>query len=421
MRIRTAVPVVLALAASLQSWLQAQDFLLSRTDGTQTLGRIIGVRGSGDTGELVFASKGVESIVPWTAMLGIQGPSPKVNAAVAVYLVGGDELKGVITGGDTNGDTLTLDTALGSLRVNLDRLRTLVFRERAKARGPERFRIEGDDFDEALFLEAGRGLDVHGGEIDRITERGIYFARLDDEDELARMYRFETLVGLAIKESAGGAPEKPGGWRMTTTAGIRLRVELLGADANRLRVRSEFGEFSLPYSSISALTRLTGSRIYLSDLTPVRVAELGDDGDLDRGPLYSFQRDRTVSGGVFFDQRSPADGFLVVDGRTYGKGLGVHSKCLLTYRVPPKMTRFLAWVAIDDEVKALGIKGDADVVVRSGGAVLWRGKGLRCGQKPKSLGALKVKPGTLLTLEVEFGKGLFPGDRVDWLSAVFLK
>jgi hypothetical protein len=121
------------------------------------------------------------------------------------------------------------------------------------------------------------------------------------------------------------------------------------------------------------------------------------------------------------DQNALADGFLVVGGRTYGKGIGVHSRCTLTYRVPPKMTRFHAKVAIDDEVKSLGVKGDVDVLVRVGEDVLFRHKGLRFGQGPKSLGTLKVRPGSLLTLEVNFGKGLFLGDRVDWLSAVFLR
>jgi len=398
--------------------LQAQGFLLSRTDGRQVAGRIVGLGGAGETRSLVFATGQSEVGVPWTAILGLQGLSPKVDAAVAVHLVGGDEFKGQIQGGDDEGENLVLSTALGSLTIPIDRLRSIVFRKLAGTRGPEAFQIaKSDGFDEAVFLEAGRGLDVQGGEIERLTERGIYFARLGDA--LARMFRFDSLVGLAIRGGIGA--EETGGWSLVTTAGDRLRVEVVGANAEQLRVRTEFGVKALPYQKIAALTRLAGDRVYLSDLLPVRVAEVGDDGDLSSGPLYSYQRDRTVSGGVLYDERSPADGFLVADGRAYGKGLGVHSKCSLTYRVPAQMTKFLAMVAIDDEVKALGVKGDADVIIRSGSEVLWRSVGLRRGQKPKSLGVLKVQPGTLLTLEVGFGKGLFPGDRVDWLSAVFLK
>jgi hypothetical protein len=397
--------------------LQAQGFLLTRADGSQLPGQVLGLE-TADTGRaIVFAGPGGKLTVPWTEILGLQGPSPRVTAAVAVYLVGGDELKGLITGGDDEGETLALETAIGRLKIPLDRLRSIVFRTRAKTRGVDEFRLsKDDDFDEAVFLEAGRGLDVQGGEIDRLTDRGVYFARAGED--LARMFRFDALVGLTIREGAGA--EEPGSWSLITTAGDRLRVELLAAGSKQLRIRTEFGENDLPYEQISALTHLGGSRRYLSDMKPVRIAEAGDDGGLDQTPLYSFQRDRTVSGGVLLARRSPADGYLVVDGWTYGKGLGVHSKCELTYRVPPKMTKFYARVAVDDEVRALGIKGDADVVVRSGDTVLWSTKGLCCGQKPASLGVLAVTPGALLTLEVDFGKGLFPGDRVDWLSAVFL-
>lgn len=413
MSIRSALLTTLALSMTLP----AQGFLLTRVDGSQLPGQVVGL-GVADAGRtMVFTNSRGKVSVPWTEILGLQGPSPRVTAVVAVYLVGGDELKGLIIGGDDEGETLDLETAIGRLQIPLDRLRTIVFRTRAKTRSIDEFRLsKDDDFDEAVFLEAGRGLDVQGGEIDRLTDRGIYFARVGEE--LARMFRFDSLVGLTIREGVGS--EEPGSWSLITTAGDRLRVEILTAGPKQLRVRTEFGEKDLPYEQISALTHLAGPRKYLSDMTPVRIAEAGDDGGLDKAPLYSFQSDRTVSGGVLFARRSPADGYLVVDGWTYGKGLGVHSKCELTYRVPPKMTKFYARVAVDDEVKALGIKGDADVTVRSGDTVLWSSKGLCCGQKPASLGVLAVTPGALLTLEVGFGKGLFPGDRVDWLSAVFL-
>ena len=39
----------------------------------------------------------------------------------------------------SNGETLELHTALGRLRISLDRLSTVVFRARAKTLGPERF------------------------------------------------------------------------------------------------------------------------------------------------------------------------------------------------------------------------------------------------------------------------------------------
>ena len=34
--------------------------------------------------------------------------------------------------------------------------------------------------------------------------------------------------------------------------------------------------------------------------------------------------------------------------------------------------------------------------------------------------SLDVEPGTTLTLEADFGEGWFLGDRIDWLTPVFL-
>jgi hypothetical protein len=226
----------------------------------------------------------------------------------------------------------------------------------------------------------------------------------------------------------GGVEAETGGdWLLITATGDRLRVELTEVTNTAMLFASEFGAMSLRHTQVAALTRVAGERRFLSDIEPVRVVESGSESGVQAEaggggkPLFTYRTDRTVTGGVLAEDRSSADGFLVVDGHTYGKGLGVHSRCVLTYRVPAGMGRFHAKVAIDDEVKSLGVKGDVDVRVCMGDAVLFEKKGLRRGQAPVSLGLLKVQAGALLSLEVDFGKGMFLGDRVDWLTAVFLR
>ncbi len=127
-------------------------------------------------------------------------------------------------------------------------------------------------------------------------------------------------------------------------------------------------------------------------------------------PLYPFQRDRTVSGN-----------FLVAGGRTHGKGLGVHSRSRLSFRVPAGFSRFYCLVAVDDEVKSLALRADVDVKVLSGDRELFAFQGLGSGDAVVDIGVLEVSPGDLITLEVDYGKGMGLADRVDWLSAVFLK
>jgi len=403
----------------LSSSLAAQDFLLSRIDGSQVAGRPVALRGHAKARRLLLESGDRQVEVPLVEILGLHGPAPRVLAPVAAYLAGGDELKGELRGGDEAGESFLLDSAvLGPRRVLVDRMQTLVFLARARGAGPDEFRIAADaPYDEALFRKAGRGFDVVGGELERFAAEGIQFVATGRS--VPRLHKSDKLTGMACRGAVDVA--QPGDWLLVTSAGDRLRVALLKVTPAALVFRTEFGEVTLPQARVAALSLRASSRRYLSDLVPQRVSEAGSQDGLDPAPLFTYRRDKTVSGGRSPTGRSPSDGFLVVGGRTYAKGLGVHSRCTLTYRVPPGMHHFYARVAIDDEVASLGVKGDADASVRLGGKLLFTAKALHCGQAPRSVGVLAVTPGALLTLEVDFGKGLFLGDRVDWLSAVFLR
>jgi len=67
----------------------------------------------------------------------------------------------------------------------------------------------------------------------------------------------------------------------------------------------------------------------------------------------------------------------------------------------------------------LEVRGDARVTVKRGDEVVFEGQ-VRSGGEPLRVGPLPVVSRELLTLTVDFGRGLDLGDRVDWLGAVFL-
>ena len=416
---------VLLITVLLGSQGVSQGFLLSRTSGSQVAGKPVALRGAGADRELVWQTAEQELQVPIASILALQGPAPEVTSPVAVYLNGGGELKGSVQTGDDVGEHFVLvSPSLGSATVPVDRLRTLVFREQAASFGYEDFAIdENEEYSEALFRRADRGFDIIGGELERFLPEGISFA--PSGRRFPTVFLYDKLTGMTIR---GGVESKTeGDWLLITVTGDRIRVELTDVTATAWLFACEFGAISLAPTQVSALTRIAGERRFLSDMEPVRVVETGSESGAGAAnhevgrPLFTYRRDRTVTGGILAEERSRADGFLVVDGYTYGKGLGVHSRCFLTYRVPPGMGHFHAKVAIDDEVKSLGVRGDVDVRVRMGDEVLFEKKGLRRGQAPHTLKRLKVQAGALLTLEVDFGKGLFLGDRVDWLTAVFMR
>ncbi len=404
------------------------QFLLSRVDGKQWQVELLEVRGRGEALAVRVRTLRVQG-PGQTRWLGIQellalhGPAPNVQSKVAVYLVGGAELKGRITGGGANDETVLVATpALGTVQVEVDRLRCMVFRDRAPLAGPAVFQLPRDTKEEeAVFQRVRRGFDTILGEVERFTADGILFQ--PSRAEAPRLFRYRELAGFAFRGGVGREKPGPKGGQvqLITTAGDLLRVELLRVADGQLWMRAESGELGVPLAKVAALTFLSGrGRRYLSELPVQQAEERASADDLGARPLFRYRRDRTASGGFVGDARHPADGFLTVRGRTYGKGLGVHSRSKLTFRVPKGCTRFHALVGIDDEVLALGVRGNADVRVTMHDKVLFQAKGLQRGQPPRSLGILRVEPGALLTLEVDFGKAMFLGDRVDWLSPVFL-
>ena len=147
-----------------------------------------------------------------------------------------------------------------------------------------------------------------------------------------------------------------------------------------------------------------GVGTFLSELEPEAVVENGYAGEV----VHPWQRDASAVGGP-----------LTTAGRTHGKGIGAHSRSKLTYRVPAGAGAFWTRVGLDDSSSALGVRAEADVRILVDGAVLFERLGL-LGGAPLDAGQLPVRGGQTITLEVDFGRGQDIGDRVNWLSPVFL-
>ncbi|HEU4419327.1 MAG TPA: NPCBM/NEW2 domain-containing protein, partial [Planctomycetota bacterium] len=160
----------------------------------------------------------------------------------------------------------------------------------------------------------------------------------------------------------------------------------------------------LRWSDLACLS-FAGVGTFLSDLKPGEVAESGFEGDV----VYPWQRDHSAMGGP-----------LLAGGRTHGKGLGVHSRSRLSFQVPEGCERVWTRVGLDDSAAELRVQADADVRVLVNGKLVFEKLGLSAGQPPQDTRALPVRPGDTVTLEADFGHGRELGDRIDWLSPVFL-
>jgi hypothetical protein len=133
----------------------------------------------------------------------------------------------------------------------------------------------------------------------------------------------------------------------------------------------------------------------------------------------------------FFDarvDRRPSGCPLRMAGATYRHGFGVRSHAILTLHLDGAYAKFRSVFGIDESgVNAQGERGFVDARVLADDKVLWEAKGVRGGEKPRTVGPLDVRGVKTLVLEVGYG-GHEPGqpwgfrlptlDRADWADPI---
>lgn len=175
----------------------------------------------------------------------------------------------------------------------------------------------------------------------------------------------------------------------SATGAKALRVRLPGAPRDALQ--------RLPVAAVRRVTFASDRVLFLSQAQPVAVEETPV-----LGRAFPYRKDLSVSGDP-----------LRLGGRTYRRGLGVHSRCALEYVLGGRYRSFAAVIGIDDSA---GGRGSVTFRVLADGKELF---------KREKTGASKPEPISLpmdgverLRLEVDFGAdGLDVGDHADWADA----
>jgi len=138
--------------------------------------------------------------------------------------------------------------------------------------------------------------------------------------------------------------------------------------------------------------------VYLSDFTPVEVVQAGLF-DI----TFPFRMDRSSAGGP-----------LKLAGTIYKKGLGLHSRCSVTYELKEDFRLFVALVGIDDSTDG---KGNAELRILANGKDIIKPIILTAGVKPIPL-RCNIQGVRRLTILVDFGPDhLDVGDHVDLVEA----
>lgn len=385
------VPVVAAVLCA-PLWAQA-DFTLLLRDGSLLAARSL--RGSGT--QLEVETGGQKRRLPWNDLVAVAGVASSLPELPAVHLAGGDVVHGAVAGGDSAGDRLDLQSpVLGLVPIMVDRLEALAA---PGVTAPSILRLP-DGVDEALFVRARVGVDIVAGTLHQFGDAGVRFQ--PDGADAPRWYGPADFVALRLRDSL--PPPAPVATTLLTRTGDRLAVEVLGFGAEGVLCRLERGDqATVRFADLAGLAWHAGV-VFASDLQP-DVFEAGVDGDV----VHRWQRDHNVLGGP-----------LVSGGRSHVKGLGVHSRCRLVFVVPPGTERFRSLVGFDDGVAALPLVPEVEVRVLVDDRVAFRRERLSGSDGVLDTGLLTVKPGGTVTLEVEPGRGRDLGDRINWLSPVFL-
>ncbi len=201
-------------------------------------------------------------------------------------------------------------------------------------------------------------------------------------------------TGLASGES----------WPVTVhlSSGGAFPGRLLGADRSVARFHTSFGtEVALPLHAISWLSFQSDRLVYLSDMTPARQENTG--------LLHQPSPAR-------FD-RSVSNGPLMIAGRHFDKGLGVHARSTLEYRLGGAFQTFAVTIGVDDAVRP---RGSVVFRIEGDGRLLFDSGPVTGGHPPRSV-TVDITGVSTISLTVDYGEDLDLSDHADWADARLIK
>ncbi|OHB71265.1 MAG: hypothetical protein A2V70_08965 [Planctomycetes bacterium RBG_13_63_9] len=255
-----------------------------------------------------------------------------------------------------------------------------------------------------LVVRRGEIVDYHKGVLHNVTDALVQFELDGDVLPVSR----SKVHGLVYYHPAGEAlPETL--CRITEAGGSQWSVHRL-ALPGELQWTTRGGlTVSRPLAMITRMDFSGGKVVYLSDLKPESVRFT---------PYFGTERDVPVLGefrAVRMDVNLGSDP-LQLGEKQYGKGLALHSRTRIVYRLPERFRRFKAVVGIDDGVRPHGhvrlvIHGDEKLLLDIA----------LSGTDPPKPVDLDLGGVRRLAILIDFGDGLDVADHLDLCSARIIK
>lgn len=255
--------------------------------------------------------------------------------------------------------------------------------------------LNGENTKDLLVVQKENVLDYIDGVVGSITEEKIQFFTGEDEVSVNRSRVFGVIYSrppspevspyCAIRLTDAGVLNASA----ITFTGTEFTATLLGGTRARFTPQS-----------IANLDFSQGKVRYLSDLEP-RNIEYTPFFDT----VWKYRKDRHRDGGP-----------LRVGGKEYTRGLYIHSKTLLQYRLKGDYRNFRAIMGIDESVPGIGF---VYVEIKGDGRILYSGN-VRSSDSPVELN-LDVDGVREFEVLVDFGDNLEICDHLDLCEARFIK
>lgn len=246
-----------------------------------------------------------------------------------------------------------------------------------------------------LVIAKGNVLDHLDGTVGTIDASSIHFV-LDGEERSARREKVFGIV-YARHNAEGSKPV----CELSTAAGDLLKAQSVAWSAAQLKVGLLGGaQVVVPAEQVLSLDFSAGKVRYLSQLEPreVKYTPFFDQ-------VWTYCRDRPRDGGA-----------LRLGNKEYARGLWIHSRTFLKYRLNGDFRRFQAVMGIDQAVAPLG---NVHVVISGDGKALLESD-VRGSDPPQNLD-LDVAGVRDLDILVDFGGDLDIADHLDLAEAKVIK
>ena len=255
-----------------------------------------------------------------------------------------------------------------------------------------------------LVIRKDDAIDYHKGAVRDVTAAEAIFEIDGDRLPVKRT----KVVGLLYYHPPGEKlPESI--CTLADAAGSRYAVHALRLDKAIAATTPTGLAVSVGLDEVLKFEFANSRIVYLSDLKPDSVEWIplfAPDKDL---PLLSqFYRPRQNCG---FDGDP-----LRLDGHVYHKGLALHSRTSLTYRLPDRFRTFKAMVGIGDAVRP---RGKVHVVIQGDGRILWEQDVL--GQQAPAEVNLEIGDVRRLAILADFGGSASAGDPLFLCEARVIK